>query len=419
MRKYLAILFSLFISIDLFAQDLIYDNMVYDQNVKTIVFSKSNVDDRYPIINLNSSEQLSLGFDMFAKNNEYFQYTVIHCDASWNPTPMNQTEYIRGMTFDNISDWKFSTNTYKKYVHYNVQLPNDNMKLAIAGNYLLKVYRNFDENDLVLTRRFMVLNSAVTIEANIVNSTLAQYRYTRQEVTFTVDYKGYQIIDPFGAVKAVVLQNSRWDNALTTLKPKFVHDNVLEYNSYEDGLFPGGNEFRFFDFRSLRMLSPNVRNKTRDSIYHVYLNYDEERGSKQYFQYLDNDGRRLIDNKDGSNSVVDGDYADVNFYLMSMDPIDGGDVYVFGELTDWKLLPEFKMYFNKNRGRYDLNVLLKQGRYEYLYAIKNEKGQPDEVTLEGCHANTENEYYILIYHKNIQYKYDELIGARKCISRQQ
>jgi hypothetical protein len=62
---------------------------------------------------------------------------------------------------------------------------------------------------------------------------------------------------------------------------------------------------------------------------------------------------------------------------------------------------------------------LKQGRYEYLYAIKNENGKPDEISLEGCHANTENEYMILIYHKNIQYKYDELIGAGKFISRQQ
>ncbi len=419
MYKYLLFLvFTFFSQIVYSQQDLVYDNIIYDPRIKSVVFSKLNIDDRYPIINLQSDELLSLGFDMLGNKNEYFQYTVVHCDANWNPTPMQQTEYIQGMTLDNINDWKFSTNTYQRYVHYNLVLPNDNMKLMIAGNYLLKVFRNFDETDLVLTRRFMVLKSAVTIDAKITNSTLAQYRYSKQEVIFSVDHKGYQIIDPFGAVTAVVMQNSRWDNALTKLKPKFIHDNILEYNSYEDGLYPGGNEFRFFDFRSLRQLSVNVRTKTRDSIYHVYLNYDEERGSKQYFQYLDNNGRRIIDNKDGINPVVDGDYADVNFYLMSMMPIEAGDVYVYGELTDWKLLPEFKMYYNKNRGRYDCNVLLKQGRYEYIYAIKNEDGAPDEVTLEGCHANTENEYLILIYHKNIQFKFDELVGARKFISRQ-
>lgn len=399
--------------------ELVYDNFIYDAHVKSVIFSKANVDDRYPVITLNSSEQVALGFDILGQNNEFFQYTVVHCDAHWNPTPMQQTEYIRGLTLDNINDWKFSTNTYVRYVHYNLILPNENMGLTIAGNYLLKVFRNFDETDLVLTRRFMILNPAVTIEANIVNSTLAQHRYTKQEITFKVNHKGYQILDPFNAVNAVVMQNGRWDNALTTMKPKFIQDQTLEYNSFDEGLFPGGNEFRFFDFRSLRQLSPNVRTKTRDSIYHVFLNNDEERGSKQYFQYLDNNGRRIIDNKDGNNGSIDGDYADVNFYLLSMDPYEAGDVYVFGEFSDWKLWPEYKMYYNKNRGRYDLNTLLKQGRYEYLYVIKNAENKPDEMIIEGCHSNTENEYLILIYHKHIMYKYDELIGAQKFISRQQ
>lgn len=395
------------------------DNMIFDPAVKTVLFSKANVDDRYPIITLQSSEQIRLSFDMTGTHNEFFQYTVVHCDANWQPTPMQQTEYIRGNTLDNITDWKFSNNTYVRYVHYNLLLPNENMSITIAGNYLLKVFRNFDENDLVLTRRFMILNPAVSIEANVVNSTLAQHRYTKQEVTFKANHQGYQILDPFNAVTTVVMQNGRWDNSLTTLKPKFIHDQVMEFNSFEEGLFSGGNEFRYFDFRSLRQLSPNVRTKTRDSIYHVFLNFDEERGSKQYFQYLDNNGRRIIDNKDGINSDVDGDYADVNFYLLSMEPLESGDVYVFGEFTDWKLLPEYKMFFNKNRGRYELNVLLKQGRYEYLYAVKNPDGKADELQLEGCHANTENEYVILIYHRNLMYKYDELIGAQKVISRRQ
>lgn len=418
MRKFLLLFIGCLNIIAIYAQDgLVYDNMVYDPNVKSVICSKANVDDRYPIITLNSEEQIYLGFDVLGTKSEFFQYTVVHCDAHWNPSPFQQTEYIRGMTFDNINDWKFSTNTYIKYVHYNLLLPNENMKLTIAGNYLLKVYRNFDENDLVLTRRIMVLNPAVNIDANIVNSTLAQYRYTKQEVTFKVNYKGFQIIDPFNDVTAVVMQNARWDNALTTLKPKFMYDQVLDYNSFEEGLFNGGNEFRFFDFRNLRAFSPNVRTKTRDSLYHVYLNYDEERGSKQYFQYVDNNGRRIIDNKEGFNPNVDGDYADVNFFLMSMSPIEAGEVYVYGEFTDWKLLPEYKMYFNKNRSRYDLNVLLKQGRYEYFYAVKNEQGIPDEQALEGCHSLTENEYLILIYHRNIKNKYDELVGARKFISR--
>ena len=61
-----------------------------------------------------------------------------------------------------------------------------------------------------------------------------------------------------------------------------------------------------------------------------------------------------------------------------------------------------------------MEAQLKQGRYEYIYAVKNETtGEPDEVSLEGSSSNTENEYLILVYHKNIQFKYDELVGVRK------
>jgi 1,4-alpha-glucan branching enzyme len=91
---------------------------------------------------------------------------------------------------------------------------------------------------------------------------------------------------------------------------------------------------------------------------------------------------------------------------------DNSEVYVIGEFTDWKIKPEYKMIFNENRARYDLEIPLKQGRYEYAYSLlNNETKQPDETFFEGNHANTENEYLILVYNRNLQYNYDELIGS--------
>lgn len=396
--------------------ELLYDNYVYDERIKTVMFTKANIDDRYAIITLGTNEQLELGFDILGNENEFFQYTIIHCDANWQPTNMNQNEYINGLTFDNITDFRNSTNAFVRYVHYKLMLPNENLRPRISGNYLLKVYRNFDEADLVITRRMLVLDNRVNITGKVQPATLAQNRYTKQELQFSINYKGYNIPNPFGDVNVVITQNGRWDNAIRGLKPQFIRDNVLEYNNFDQAVFSGGNEFRFFDFRSLRQVSPNVRSKTFDSVYHVILNPDESRGSKQYFQYIDNNGRRVLGNRDGVNFNTDGDYAWVNFYLLSLNEIQSGDVYVFGEFTDWKLLPEYKMKYNKNRGRYDLEVLLKQARYEYIYALKGEEGKPDEVTLEGSSFNTENEYLILVYHKNIQFRYDELIGVRKLSS---
>lgn len=411
MRKFILISILLLSIIRLQAQ--VWENKIYDSRIQTVLFGKAGTDDRYPIITLNGPDILKLSFDMLGSLSENLQYTFVHCDANWKPTPLNQSEYLNGLTFDNISDFRFSTNTYVKYVHYNIFIPNDNMKPRISGNYIVKVFRNFDEEDLLLTRRMLVMNTSTQIEGIARPASLAEYRYTKQEVIFGVGINPTQVINPMEDVKIVVMQNGRWDNAITGLKPQFMSNNKLDYSYLDKTLFNGGNEFRYFDIRNLRQFSINVRSKRTDSVVHVMLNIDESRGANQYFTYLDYNGKRLIQNKEGTNSDIDGDYAYVNFYLSSaLNVPPGAEVYVFGEFTDWRLIPEYKMYYNKSRQRYDLEVPLKQGRFEYCYAIKNEDGKPDETSLEGNHFQTENEYLILVYTRNLQFHYDELIGSR-------
>lgn len=389
-------------------------NAVFDPRVKTVQLMKNGTDDRYPIIALEGNEQLKLSFDMLGPESENLQYTLVLCDAGWNPVKNNQNEYLRGMNFDNITDFRFSTNTYTKYVHYNLIFPNENMKPVWSGNYLLKVFRNFDENDLLLVRRLMVMKRSAEIEATAKPATLAEYRYTKQELQFSVGYNPSQIVNPLQDVKVVLIQNNRWENAITGLAPMFASNNKLDYSYMDKTLFPGGNEFRFFDIRNLRQFSQNVRSKRTDSVWHVLLNIDESRAATQYFQYADYNGKQVIANKEGNNSDIDGDYAWTNFYLSALFGIQPGqDVYVVGEFTDWRCLPEYKMSYNKNRQRYDLEVPLKQGRFEYAYAVLDDQGKPDLSAIEGSHFQTENEYLILVYSRNLQFGYDELIAARR------
>jgi hypothetical protein len=410
--KQIVLIILIFRCISVFGQTPL-DNVVYDKKVQTVQLLIDGTDDRYPIISLNGGQQLKLSFDIIGNNNEYFQYTIIHCDQAWQPTNMQQSLYLKGMSFDNINDFKFSTNTYVKYVHYNLLLPNDNMKPTIAGNYIVKVYRNFDETDLVLTRRFMVLNNQTKIAATAKPASLAEYRFTKQELNFTIDYNASLIPNPLQDIKVIILQNNRWDNALRDVMPQFASNGKLDYNYFDKTLFSGGNEFRFFDIRNLRQFSQNVRTKYFDSVYHCLLNTDEPRGSKQYFQYIDYNGKRIVFNKEGNNTDIDGDYALIQFQLSALANIPANtDVYVIGEFTDWKQKPEYKMTYNANRERYDLEIPLKQGRYEYMYSLLNNESQnPDETTFEGSHSNTENEYLILVYNHNLQFNYDELIGS--------
>ena len=63
---------------------------------------------------------------------------------------------------------------------------------------------------------------------------------------------------------------------------------------------------------------------------------------------------------------------------------------------------------------YECVLQLKQGYYDYEYAVMPDKDNvPDETIIEGSHYETENEYTILVYYRFLGTRYDQLIGYKK------
>jgi hypothetical protein len=388
-----------------------YDNTCFDDKIATVILQK-NIDiyDPVPIINLGSTESLKLSFDMLDPQNEFLNYSLIHCDRNWMPSDLQPMDYVNGNTMGEITDFKFSTNTYQTYTHYSLNFPTDEMAITKSGNYILKVFRNFDEEDILLTRRFMVVDIQTKISTSIRSATVPEFRFSHQEVDFSVNYLGFDIPNPFLDVHVTILQNNSWNNAITNLKPQFVNNNELSFNYENENLLPGTNEFRFFDIRSLRFFSNNVIKKYIDSVQNVVLRPEESKAYLNYVRWIDYNGKRDIFNSDGMNLVEDGDYALVHFNFKSNNLQDMGDIFVYGELTDWQLKDKFKMTYSSELNMYTCPVLLKQSYYNYHFVLRDKQGNIDYTFTEGNHQETENDYTILVYHKNIFYGYDEIIG---------
>ena len=347
---------------------------------------------------------------MLDPQNEFLNYSLIHCDRNWMPSDLQPMDYVNGNTMGEITDFKFSTNTYQTYTHYSLNFPTDEMAITKSGNYILKVFRNFDEEDILLTRRFMVVDIQTKISTSIRSATVPEYRFSHQEVDFSVKYLGFDIPNPFLDVHVTILQNNSWNNAIENLKPQFVNNNELSFNYENENLLPGTNEFRFFDIRSLRFFSNNVIKKYIDSVQNVVLRPEESKAYLNYVRWIDYNGKRDIFNSDGMNLVEDGDYALVHFNFKSNNLQDMGDVFVYGELTDWQLKDKFKMTYSSELNMYTCPVLLKQSYYNYHFVLRDKQGNIDYTFTEGNHQETENDYTILVYHKNVFYGYDEIIG---------
>ena len=386
-------------------------------NIKTILLHKKENNLSLPIINLNSEEQLKLSFDDLNYESSVLYITIEHYDAMWNKSNLMQSEYINGFTSDEIINYQFSFNTLQNYVHYEYLFPSENLKPLLSGNYKFKVY---DLNgDTLFNKRFMVLENKINIDLNIKKATLSSDRKIKHELDFTLNHQNINIVDPFSQIKVIVKQNNKEDNAITNLKPLYIRNNTLIYDYNEENTFFGNNEFRHVDIKSLRYYSERIKNIVYDSTnYKVDLFTESKRPYDNYSIEPDLNGKFYIKSQEARNSNIESEYVFVNFKLKS-NFIDEGDIYIIGEFSNWEKNNEFKLEFNSINNTYDKSIYLKQGYYNYHYAIDDTSlNYLDVASIEGTHYQTRNSYQIYVYFNDTNNRYQKLIGFTNALSKE-
>ncbi|MCG8329376.1 MAG: DUF5103 domain-containing protein [Chitinophagales bacterium] len=401
-------------------EDLLYEDYVYTGNIFSTKFHVTGLFLSYPIVDLESGATLTLSFDdLDADVKDYF-YTIVHCDRDWEPSDLLEMEYIDGFTEERITNYEFSFKTFWPFTHYELTLPNRDMRWTKPGNYLLKVYDDTEDRTLVLTRRFVVFDSRVKITPKMMRAAQVSKLRTHQEIDFVVSYENFNINSPQQEIRATVLQNGRWDNAITDIEPKFIRPGEIRFDHQDRIVFPGGKEFRFADLRSLRRVSFNVLNveRTVDG-YVVDMKTEQRRDQLAYTTFNDLNGNFIIETTDQRDNVLSSEYVDV-FFTLEADYRSNIDLYLFGAFTDWRIQEPYKMEYDAASGAYRGAALLKQGYYNYAYAavekVPNSKRpkilpQPDMSVFEGNSTEAINEYSIIIYYRPFGSRFDMPIGS--------
>ncbi len=394
---------------------------IYLPNIKSVKCYLNDLVLTYPIIDLNAPARLVLQFDDLDGDVKRYTYTLIHCDANWQPSSLAPSEYMSGFQESTIDNYDYSFSTVQEFTHYWLTLPNEDMTFTLSGNYILVVYEDEQQRRPALTRRFVVVEPVVEIEPRVTRPARVDLADTHQEIDFVVYHPGFIIRSPRTEVTAHVLQNGRWDNAVMDLRPLFVYNERLSFDYQDKVVFAAGKEFRYADLRSLRYPTDRIAwVEEKPGKWEVGLLQDRKRAFSPYVERRDLNGKFVIETHDDNDQDLESDYAYVFFSLYSPTPIAQTDVYLFGGMTDWELKPEFKMVYNPAISAYVCKPLLKQGYYDYMYvtAPKGQYTHPDWTQTEGNWYETENEYTILIYYRPFGARYDRLIGAHTFSSRQ-
>ena len=405
------LLFLWLCSIQFAQAQFVYDNKVYDTQIKTVQCYNSQKEQSLPVIDLKSAEQLLFSFDDLRGASRNYWYTVEHCTYDWKPSGLSILDYLEGAGEDRIINYAYSSKTLQKFTHYSLTLPNEQIKLKLSGNYLLKVYEDGDITRPVCSQRFYITDKLVNVSAEITPSTDVALRFTNQKINFTINHQ-ITIQNPYRDLKVLLLQNGNPLTAKLNIKPTYVKPGSLVYNELSGNDFSGGNEFRKFDFRSLRYKATHVQDVFMDSINHVVLFPDQNRNAAKYTLESDDNGAFFIRNQDNRDNDTDSDYAQIQFAVNAGAGFNtSGDLYVVGRFNNFTLSEENKLIYDAAQKKFTISLYLKQGVYDYQYAWKERSTSRVNLKMyEGWFFETENNYQAFVYYRRPGSRWDELIG---------
>ena len=375
--------------------------------IKTITFKGSSNESQLPIIRLGSP--LFLEFDALNGDEEDFYYVIEHYNFDWTKSNLVKGEYIKGMDNQRIVNYENSFNTYQIYSHYMLRIPNQQTRgITKSGNYIISIYDDYEE--LVFSRKFMVYEDVVNVGVAVKRSRDVSVINEKQSIDIIINTNRINFNNAHDNVKTLLIQNNNLNTAISDLKPQYTLGNELIYRYDTESSFWGGNEFMYFENKDIRAANVGVQFSDLQDIYHNYLFTDVVRKNRPYTFNPDINGNFLITALDRDKPYIEADYAMIHFSLIYPDLKEGQSLYVYGNFNNYALDESNKMVFNSEANRYECNIKLKQGFYSYKYVLVNADGSIDEGAISGNYYQTENNYKVLVYYKDLGARFDRLIG---------
>ncbi|WP_426431291.1 DUF5103 domain-containing protein [Winogradskyella sp. HB-48] len=381
--------------------------------IKTITFKSNTTQGQLPVLKLG--EPLILEFDALNANEEDFYYVIEHFDFDWTPSILAKAEYLRGLDNQRILEYYNSFNTYQVYSHYKLQIPNIQTRgLLKSGNYMISIYDEYDE--LMFSRKFMVYEDLVNVGVRVKRSRDVRVIDEKQSVDLTISTNSINFNNPLETIKTVIIQNNNLNTSISDLKPQYTLGNELIYRYDTESAFWGGNEFLWFENKDVRISNVGVQFIDLKDIYQSYLYPNAPRAGRPYTYNPDLNGNFQVTALDRTDVDIEADYTMVHFSL-AQDELIGKDIHVYGNFNAFAIEPLTKMKYITEKGEYEVSFRLKQGFYNYKYVVvDSETGELDEGTISGNYWQTENNYKVLVYYRDLGARYDRLIGYGEATS---
>ena len=375
--------------------------------IQTVILSTDGMANNVPII--NKGDVLYLSFDDLRGAESTYYYEIVRAEADWNPTELFHSEYIEGFNNMRIRQMDNAYGTLQTYTHYKLQIPNQDTRIKLSGNYLLKVT---DEDDkLVFSKRFLVSEVSTAIGVDVRRLRDLSEIDTKQRLSIRVPISGFGIRQPDEELGLWVMQNQRWSSLREIENFDYNINNTLQFEYAPELVFEGGNEYHYFDTKDLRSSGGNVAYVLREDVYKSVLYPNYIRAGLVYTYAPDINGRFVVQTLSGRLAHTEADYTKVVFALAAKPTFPPQEYYVSGSFNYNQPQVQHRLEYDTTSQHYIVEIPLKQGVYNYKYVVKNPQGQWVENGVSGNHWETENDYVALVYVRRFGERFDRLAGV--------
>ena len=403
-RKYLFLITFLITATISFSQE---KEVVPPYYIKTVSFVQ-NGQNAVPLFLLGDTFQLQ--FDDLHGTEDNYYYKITHCDYDWKPSQLSINEYLGGFDELRIQDYYNSINALQIYSHYKLTIPNKQTQLKVSGNYIISILN--ESREVVFSRKIIICEDLVSVPMQVKRARTNNNLEYKHNLEFAVKSNAITFQSPLTNVKVLLMQNGRFDNSISKIKPMYTIGNDLIYKYDTETQFWAGNEYLFFENKNIRVATNSIAQVDLNSgLYSCYLYTNGARASQQYTFWPDINGNFLVNNLNAENNEIESDYVWIYFSLSAPAFYLDKNIYVTGMFNNYVLSDENKMDYNEKKGIYEKAIMVKQGFTNYSFSVGDGKGKIDaENAIDGNFWQTENNYHAIIYYRENNQRYDRVIG---------
>lgn len=364
-----------------------------------------------PIIDLDSSQKLVLSFDYLGTQNRQFRVTATHYNQHWEESSIGPNTYLDSFSETTIASSEMSLGQRPSYRHTTFSFPNDELRPAVSGNYMIEIHSS-NNGDLLFSMPFFITENEGQIETKI-ERLFAQHRDGRplHQLFSTYYYPDFVEYPQFDLAMSFV-QNQFWGRTQVVNSLDTITEGELHGYLERDNAFLGNYEFKRLDLREFTADGRQILEyQPNDSLPKIILRRD--------VQHLD--ANTNLSTAEVNRGIPDDDrnsnYAEVEFSLETDDRISpSSKIYIVGHFNNWMINEDNKMHYSSEEEMWKGRALIKQGSYAYKYVII-EDNRINDLSLDQGFLSSRQEYTTFIYFDDPNDHYDRLLKVDRTVQR--